>query len=199
MHKPTTNILKFLPSAKIVGHMQKSIESMTDTDKMLLGADSCEVLMSPVQLTEITERKPDGTLVVRQSRDKPFRLQDLFLNFENFPEDVKKKNYFNVSFCVYRVDPGDHRDIVVAACPKCHDTISCKDLGPDGAAKCKACKVPTRLIYQMQMLVKDTASQLNKNFYRVLLYSFDETYGGDFFGCEPKNLYHHEKEATNIS
>ncbi len=26
----------------------------------------------------------------------------------------------------------------------------------------------------MQMLVKDTASQLNKNFYRVLLYSFEE-------------------------
>ena len=44
----------------------------------------------------------------------------------------------------------------------------------------------------MQMLVKDTASQLNKNFYRVLLYSFEEGYGHDFFGMEPKNLYHHE-------
>ena len=44
----------------------------------------------------------------------------------------------------------------------------------------------------MQMLVKDTASQLNKNFYRVLLYSFDEGYGDDFFGMKPVNLYQHE-------
>ena len=50
----------------------------------------------------------------------------------------------------------------------------------------------------MQMLVKDTASQLNKNFYRVLLYSFEDGYGNDFFGVEPKNLYHHEKELDQI-
>jgi len=144
-HKPTTNILKFLPSAKIVGHMQNEIQDMTDTDKLLL--EDSEVLLSPVQLTEITERKDDGTIAVRESRDKPFRLQDLFLNFDSFPEVVKRNNSFNVSFCVYRVDPTDPREIVVAACPKCHDTTSCKDLGPDGAAKCKTCKVATKLTY----------------------------------------------------
>ena len=105
---------------------------MTDTDKMLL-EDSSEVLMSPVQFTEITVR-PDPN--ESQDEKKPFRLQDLFLNFDSFPEEVRQRNTFKVSFCVYRVDPADTREIVVAACPKCHETISCKDLGPDGAAKC---------------------------------------------------------------
>lgn len=45
--KPTTNILKFLPTAKIVSCMTDKISEMTDTDKMLL-EDSSEVLMSPV-------------------------------------------------------------------------------------------------------------------------------------------------------
>ena len=131
-HKSTTNILKFLPAAKIVTHMQKEIQDMTDTDKMLL-EDSSEVLMSPVQFTEITVR-PDPN--ESQDEKKPFRLQDLFLNFDSFPEEVRQRNTFKVSFCVYRVDPADTREIVVACCPKCHETISCKDLGPDGAAKC---------------------------------------------------------------
>ena len=75
------------------------------------------------------------------------RLQDLFLNFDSFSEDIKTKNSFRVSFCVYRFDPQDPREIVVAACPKCHDTTSCKDLDKKGSAKCQACKVPTKLIY----------------------------------------------------
>ena len=90
---------------------------------------------------------------------------------------------------MYRVDPADAREIVVASCPSCHDTTSCKDLPEDGSAKCEKCNVETKLIYQMQMLAKDTASALNKNFYRVLLYSFEPQYGGDFFGMPPKNLY----------
>ena len=116
-------------------------------------------------------------------------MQDLFLNFDSFPPEVKAKNTFRTDFCVYRVDPADAREIVVASCPSCHDTTSCKDLPEDGSAKCEKCNVETKLIYQMQMLAKDTASQLNKNFYRVLLYSFEPQYGGDFFGMPPKNLY----------
>ena len=123
----------------------------------------------------------------------------MFLNFDSFPEEVRERNCFRVSFCVYRFDPADAREIVVAACPKCHDTMSCKDLGEDGAAQCQTCDVPTKLIYQMQMLVKDTASQLNKNFYRVLLYSFEQGYGDDFFGINPVNLYHHEQELEQIT
>ena len=67
-------------------------------------------------------------------------------------------------------------------------------MAADGAAQCETCNVPTKLIYQMQMLVKDTASQLNKNFYRVLLYSFEAGYGDDFFGMKPVNLWHHDNE-----
>ena len=48
------------------------------------------------------------------------------------------------------------------------------------------------------MLVKDTASQLNKNFYRVLLYSFDKEYGEDFFGIRPVNLYHDDQKLEQI-
>mmetsp|Transcript_31235 Transcript_31235/g.38593 ORF Transcript_31235/g.38593 Transcript_31235/m.38593 type:complete len:87 (+) Transcript_31235:1372-1632(+) len=50
----------------------------------------------------------------------------------------------------------------------------------------------------MQMLVKDTASQLNKNFYRVLLYSFEEGYGDDFFGRAPANLYQDEQALEEM-
>lgn len=151
-HKSTTNILKFLPVAKIVSHMQQEIKDMTDTDKMLL-EDSSEVLMSPVQLTEIIESDQNAN-----RRQKPFKLQDLFLNFDSLPEEVRNRSSFRVSFCVYRYEPSDPREIVVAACPKCHDTVSCKELSANGAAKCQTCNVPTKLIYQMQMLVKDTAS-----------------------------------------
>ena len=87
----------------------------------------------------------------------------------------------------------------MAACPKCHDTISCKDLAADGAAKCKSCDEPTKLMFQLQMLVKDTASQLNKNFYRVLLYAYDQQHGGDFFGIAPSNLYHNEKDCEQVT
>ena len=143
-HKQTTNILKFLPSAKIVSHMETEIKDMTDTDKMLL-EDCSEVLMSPVQLTEITDRVYQCEN--NKKKFKPFRLQDLFLNFDSFPEEVRERNCFRVSFCVYRFDPSDARDIVVAACPKCNETISCKDLDADGKAECLTCKVPTKLIY----------------------------------------------------
>jgi len=82
-------------------------------------------------------------------RDKPFRLQDLMLNFDKIPEAVRKENTFRVNFCVYRIDPADARELIVAACPKCHATTSCRDLGADGAFKCPKCKVDTKLIYQM--------------------------------------------------
>ena len=51
--KSDTNVLKFLPSAKIVFHMKKEIPEITDQDKMLL-QDSSEVLLTPVKLTKIT-------------------------------------------------------------------------------------------------------------------------------------------------
>jgi len=38
--------------------------------------------------------------------------------------------------------------------------------------------------------VKDPPSQINKNFYRVLLYSHEEGMGDKFFNMEPVNLWH---------
>lgn len=52
----------------------------------------------------------------------------------------------------------------------------------------------------MQMLVKDASSQMNKNFYRILLYSFDDRRGADFFQnvAKPVNLYHNEEALSAI-
>ena len=71
-HKPTTNILKFLPSCKIVSHMKREIKEISDADKMLL-QNSSEVLMSAVDLTEITTDKPPEELANIES-EKFFRL-----------------------------------------------------------------------------------------------------------------------------
>lgn len=46
--------------------------------------------------------------------------------------------------------------------------------------------------------MKDATSQLNKNFYRVLLYSYEEGKGDTFFGCKPANLYHDEELAAKV-
>mmetsp|Transcript_31235 Transcript_31235/g.38591 ORF Transcript_31235/g.38591 Transcript_31235/m.38591 type:complete len:125 (+) Transcript_31235:997-1371(+) len=124
--------------------MRTEIKDINDTDKMLL-EDSSEVLMSAVDLTDITTDRPKEEQI--GDPEKFFRLQDLFLNFESLPEEKRLMNSFRVRFCVYRVDPEDAREIVVAACPKCHETRSCKDLPADGSAKCTTCKVPTKLIY----------------------------------------------------
>lgn len=49
------------------------------------------------------------------------------------------------------------------------------------------------------MLVKDSSSQMNKNFYRILLYSFDENKGSEFFsGMKPCNLYKNPEALQNI-
>ena len=48
------------------------------------------------------------------------------------------------------------------------------------------------------MLVKDSTSQMNKNFYRILLYTY-ENKGSDFFGgIPPTNLYKDPAALENI-
>ena len=89
-------------------------------------------------------------------------------------------------------------------CPKCKECYSCKDLGKDGHGKCKTCKVDCKLVYKMQMLVKDAASQMTKNFYRLILFSGIAEEGAqehknvtEFFtgvpGDKPCNLYQNEE------
>ena len=91
-------------------------------------------------------------------------------------------------------------------CPKCKECFSCAELGPSGKGKCIACKVETRLVYKMQMLVKDSSSQMNKNFYRLLLFSgitdTDEDEGsvsGFFAGLQRHvNLYKNEEALKTV-
>jgi hypothetical protein len=58
------------------------------------------------------------------------------------------------------------------------------------------------MIWQIQLLVKDSASQLNKNFFRVMLFSGGaEGAGHEFFGAEhpPCNLYKNAKELDYLT
>ena len=52
------------------------------------------------------------------------------------------------------------------------------------------------MIFCMQLLVKDPPSQINKNFYRVLLYSYEEGMGDKFFNMEPVNLWHKANQTS---
>lgn len=97
-----------------------------------------------------------------------------------------------------KVDPEDFKECCVAMCVDNGETLSCIDLPPNGKALCN--NKPTKLIWQIQFLVKDQASQVNKNFYRVLLYSGIDGFGHDFFGAEhpPTNLHKNEQEFKFI-
>jgi hypothetical protein len=180
--KNLTNVLRFMPHMKIVKDLQNLIQDQTDEDKMVL-EDPNEVIMSPVIFTEVIEDEKEDT---NYRQMKLFKLNDLFLDYESIPEDLKKRNAFKVRFTTYRFDPReDSREAVQTMCPQCKVTKSCKDLDASGHAKCTDCNVDCKLIYQVQFLVKDATSQLNKNFYRILLYSYEEGKGDTFFGCKP--------------
>ena len=84
--------------------------------------------------------------------------------------------------------------MVQAMCPSCKETYSCQTLDKEGRCLCKDCKEECKLIYKVQFLVKDQSSQMNKNFYRILLYSDEEAKGENFFnGIKPCNLYKNEE------
>ena len=75
--------------------------------------------------------------------------------------------------------------------PDTKETFSCQELNGEAKGKCKGSGKPAEFIYRLQLLVKDQASQLNKNFYRILLYSYAAPFGTDFFKdpVKPCNLY----------
>ena len=186
--KPYTNILKISSESRLYKELSKAIEDETDTDKLLLD-DANEVLMSPVIYTEINNPHYCGT----NSKNQTFKLTDLFLHYDELPDDKLDTNLFKVRFYCLRIDPQDSREIVQAMCPKCKECYSCKDLGKEGKGKCISCKVETKLVYKMQMLVKDSSSQMTKNFYRLILFSGVEESETNFFtgmpGNKPCNLY----------
>ena len=83
--------------------MQEKVEQETDKDKMMID-DDAEVIMSPIMYTCITA--PDAAKVPL------FRLDDLFLNYDEIPLNIRKANRFRVRFYVLRVDPQDPREVV---------------------------------------------------------------------------------------
>lgn len=184
--KPSTNILRFTAKNAIVQELKKNVESETIADKMMLEDDK-EIIMSPVLMTEITQ--PDAMKLPL------YRLDDLFLNYDDIPVEERKRNLFRVRFYALRIDPMDPRECVQALNPDSKETFSCIDLDGATDAKTKEGKM-AKFMYRIQLLVKDQASQLNKNFYRVLLYAHEKQYGEDFFPdpVKPCNLYAKENE-----
>jgi hypothetical protein len=94
--KPSTNILRFTHKNSIVQEMKQKIEDETAADKMML-EDINEVIMSPVIYTEITNPEYE--------KNKLYKLDDLFLNYDDIPLEERKKNAFRVRFYCLRIDP----------------------------------------------------------------------------------------------
>lgn len=94
--RPSTNIMRFTFKNAIVHEMRQKIEKETVEDKMML-EDNNEVIYSPVIFTEITD--PDT------AKSPLFKLDDLFLNFDDIPIETRQKNVFRVRFYALRIDP----------------------------------------------------------------------------------------------
>ena len=83
--KLSTNILKFLPCAKIVRLMQTKIKELPEEDKMLL-EDESEVIMKPINLTDVDDFERNQ-----------YHLQLLYLNYdEGISKAQKQLNKFFV-------------------------------------------------------------------------------------------------------
>ena len=101
--KPSTNILRFTKQNAIIKEMKQKVEDETVNDQMMLNEDF-EVIMSPVMFTEITN--------LDHMKIPLFKLDDLFLNYDEIPLEIRKKNLFRVRFYALKVDPSDPREIV---------------------------------------------------------------------------------------
>lgn len=76
--------------------MKHKIEVETAADKMMLD-DANEVIMSPVIYTQITNSDYEKLPL--------FKLDDLFLNYDEIPLEQRKNNTFKVRFYALRIDP----------------------------------------------------------------------------------------------
>jgi len=134
--------------------MRHAVEDETAADKMML-EDVDEVIMSPVSYTEITTPEYESMPL--------FKLDDLFLRYDEIPLEQRKTNAFRVRFYALRIDPQDPREVVQALDPETKETFSCRDLegerkgGKFGKRKQRA-KEEREFMYRIQFLVKDEAS-----------------------------------------
>jgi len=100
---PQSNILKFTAKSGILREMRDSIPEETLEDKMMLD-DANEILLEPIFYTEITSSK--------MNEQPLFRLDDLFLNYDDIPYELRLNNSFRVRFFALRIDPQDPREVV---------------------------------------------------------------------------------------
>lgn len=66
--------------------------------------DANEIIMSPIIFTQIT--------IPEYLKIPIFKLDDLFLNYDELPVEHKKRNAFRVRFYALRIDPQDPREVV---------------------------------------------------------------------------------------
>jgi len=144
--------------------------------------------MAPITYTEVADYPSDYKTM------RYFKLHDLFTDFESLPEDIKQRNAFKVKFYVLRIEPEKNwREACKMMCPETKKTMSCKELQENSEEM--------KPIYMLQFICKDSSSQLNKNFYRIMLYSSEENRGEYFFGRDLPacDLYRNEKAYEKLS
>lgn len=188
--KQSTNFLKFSKDTLVFRELTIGVKEDEEEE------DEEELLLNPKLVTRVTTEPELGDY---KKEPKFYKLQDLFTDFDSLTDEEKTTNYFRVRLQVLKVDPVDLRECCVAMCHESGDTQSCKDLPANGKAACNG--RPAQLIWQIQFLVKDQASQINKNFYRVLLYTGIGEQSKNFFGPEhlPCNLYKNEDELKYVT
>ena len=83
--------------------------------------------MSPIIFTEITNPEFEKLPI--------YKLDDLFLNYDDLPVEHKKRNAFRVRFYALRIDPQDPREVVQAFNPKTLETYSCSNISEPSKGK----------------------------------------------------------------
>ena len=84
-----------------------------------------------------------------------YKLNDLFLSYDQLRDDEKEKNLFYVRFYVLRVTPDDVRELVQAYCKLCKAFFSLKGQQEAPKYMCNHCQKPCDLGFKVQLLVKD--------------------------------------------
>jgi hypothetical protein len=184
--------MKFHSSAKIVTELKQAIREETDADKVLF--NSTDILSAPLSYTKIYEEPSDGGKSLTDRTTMPeINLHDLFTKFDEIDPKYKGRNAYRTKFNVISIQPENWKDICQMRCPDCHYTFGCSNIPKTNKSIiCPECKHKgCSPIYMIQMVCKDDASALNKNFYRVMLYSYAPEMGYFFFGKDllPCNLY----------
>ncbi len=170
-----SNILTF-PAHSKFGKELKSKVHEDKTDKASLKA---KVQYNAVVLTEVDKKHQNLPRTP---------LSDLFHQADSDPE-LAKETTFRTTFSVVKVEPADVKEWT-----KAYDKKTKKATSLKGSSQGKG----ANLIYQVQLLVKDSSTSLNSNTYRVLLYTHDGLGANFFGGLAADNLYKNEAARKKL-